>query len=197
MHRFVACAVRLWAAVASASDSHVLGSPRAVRQQITQFLGPVALHHGNAFVAALAAVAASSGQGQEELVDLVSSIKVLPLEKLVTTSAAVLKQPPQLVKNCNGSLKSYHYFYYQGQSIEVSLLQFLDCYLQRAATTAQLADSWSSLLCLLRDCAGLAPPTPFLALDLLGSLLQSVSIDKKDAKSVQDTVAKVLFSALL
>lgn len=97
MHRFVACAVRLWMAVESASDSHVLGSPRAVRQQVAHFLGPVALHHGNAFVAALAAVAASSGQGQEELVDLVSSIRVLPLEKLVTTAAAVLKQPPQLV----------------------------------------------------------------------------------------------------
>lgn len=79
----------------------------------------------------------------------------------------------------------------QGQSIEVSLLQFLDCYLQRAATTAQLADSWSSLLTLLRDCAGLAPPTPFLALDLLGSLLQRVSMDKKDVKPAQDAVSKV------
>jgi hypothetical protein len=79
----------------------------------------------------------------------------------------------------------------QGQSIEVSLLQFLDCYLQRAATTAQLADSWSSLLTLLRDCASLAPPTPFLALDLLGSLLQRVSIDKKDVKPAQDAVSKV------
>ncbi|XP_059475824.1 protein dopey-1-like isoform X2 [Neocloeon triangulifer] len=175
MHRFVACAVRLWAAVANVSDGHVLGSPRSIRQQVAHFLGPVALHHSNAFVAAIAAVAASSGQGQEELVDLVSSIRVFLLDRLVATAAAVLKQPPQL-----------------GQSIEVSLLQFLDCYLQKAATASQLADSWSSLLSLLRDCASLAPPTPFMALDLLGSLLQRVSLDKKEAKPVQDTVAKLV-----
>ncbi|CAB3373210.1 Hypothetical predicted protein [Cloeon dipterum] len=175
MHRFVACAVRLWTAVSNASsEGHVLGSPRSIRQQIAHFLGPVALHHSNAFVAAIAAVAASNGSGQEELVDLVSSIRVLPLEKLVTTAASVLKQPPQL-----------------GQSIEVSLLQFIDCYLQRA-TPAQLADSWSSLLSLLRDCAALVPPTPFMALDLLGSILPQVSVDKKDAKPVQDTVAKLV-----
>ncbi|KAF4532766.1 hypothetical protein B566_EDAN003546 [Ephemera danica] len=138
--RIMACATSLWQAVSQAEEGEgsVLGSPRAVRHQLVQFLSPIALHHGTHFLAAIAVVAASdsnpnkspleSTEQQKVLVSLISSIRVLPFDTLVQTVQTVVLSAPQL------------------------------------------AESWSALLALLRECVALPPPTPFLALALLSSL---------------------------
>lgn len=78
--------------------------------------------------------------------------------------------------------------------MEVSLLEFFSCYLQKV--TSKLTESWGSLLSLLRECVSLPPPTPFIALALLSNLLHRAvppSAEKRDTRSVQDVTSKVYF----
>ncbi|XP_071455571.1 protein DOP1 homolog isoform X2 [Hetaerina americana] len=188
----------------------VLGRRRLVRQHLLEFLSPISLHHGSHFLAAVAIAWQERKQAdnekdndvckvlpipsreQEVLVGLLSAIRAMPVDTLVQTVNSVLRQPPAVVVG-GGSTTSGA----QGLVLEVSLLEFLYCYLRRSTTARQLVDSWSSLAVLLREGSASStssPPAHFLLLALLNEFVQRASPlpEKKDQKELQDITAKLV-----
>ncbi|XP_064627681.1 protein dopey-1-like isoform X4 [Lineus longissimus] len=173
--------------------SWTMGFPKTVRQHILEFLSPISVHHNVNLLAAVAVVwndrrkresytykrvIPSICEDQLLLVDLVSSIKVLPTDTLVQTVKQVIKQPPPTSQDRNK----------KRTPLEVSMLQFFYAYVQQT-TSMQLLDSWPSLLSLLKEGLqiNLSAPGQFLLLAILNEFVQKMPPfeDKKDHKDVQ------------
>ncbi|XP_039275981.1 protein dopey-1 homolog [Nilaparvata lugens] len=200
----VAC---IWQALVSnkerESDNVEAGSPRVVRQQLLEFLSPIALHHGTSFLAAMAVVwrerrpsplpssttnstATSSAlpvasEGQQVLVQLLSAIKAMPIDTLVKTLHEVVRQPALNQETA--------------VSVEVSSLELFVHYVQLIPGVS-LSESWPSLLALLREGPSLSPPAQFLLLSALSQFVHRCPPlqDKKDQKDLQDITARLVES---
>ncbi|GLG96492.1 Uncharacterized protein GBIM_03458 [Gryllus bimaculatus] len=199
--RILASVASLWQAVLGTSEreqpSCVLGSARVVKHQLLELLSPISLHHGPYFLAAVAVawqdrrplssssvkVVPVAGPEQQVLVSLVGALRVLPMDTLVQTVHSVLRQPPPI----QGAK--------QDLSLEVSLLELFYCCLKGCAGV-QLAESWGSLLPLLRDGLTLSPPAQFLLLAVLSEYVHRCPplAERKDQRDLQDITAKLVES---
>ena len=119
---------------------------------------------------------------QQVLVQLVSAIRVMPIDTLVQTVHQVIKTPPPI----NGVKQDF--------SLEVSVLELLYIYMQ-SNTSQTLVESWASLLGLLKDGLSLNAPAQFLLLAILNEYVQKCPPmqEKKDIRDLQDITAKVCF----
>uniref|UniRef100_A0ABD2XAC5 Dopey N-terminal domain-containing protein n=3 Tax=Trichogramma kaykai TaxID=54128 RepID=A0ABD2XAC5_9HYME len=199
--RIIASLSALWQAVAVTKDNEqvtcVIGSPRVVKHQLLELLSPISFHHGVNFLAAVAVawherrqpsnnikkVLPEACPNQQVLVQLVSAIRVMPIDTLVQTVHQVIKQPPPVT-----GVK-------QDFSLEVSVLELLYFYMQN--NTAQtLVESWASLLGLLKDGLSVTAPAQFLLLAILNEYVQKCPPmqEKKDIRDLQDITAKLVES---
>ncbi|XP_041353922.1 protein dopey-1-like isoform X2 [Gigantopelta aegis] len=213
MPRIVACMATLWHAVSRASqeqsrctnwkgDSLTAEHVRVIRQQILEFLSPISVPHGINLLGAFAVawndrrkktqgyskkVTPLPCEDQLLLVDLVSSIRVLPTDTLIQTVKQVLKQPPAADLGKGSRVVS----------LEVNTLQFFLAYVERTPAS-QLVDSWPSLLSLLKESLqlGLVPPGQFLLLQILNEFIHRTPAmeEKKSQKDLQDIAQKLLES---
>jgi hypothetical protein len=167
-----------------------LGQERLVKQQLMEFITPIALHHGCNFVAAIAVVwhersekklpknsfkfQHPASETQLSLVKLVLSIKVMPFESFVQTLNSVIKAPPQIYRPPSGLVLS------------TSALEFFYVYMKNIKTE-NLSDSWTSLMNLIKDNMNLAPPAQFMLFCILHELVKVCSpYDRKDKKDIRD-----------
>jgi len=192
-----------------------LGNPKDVRQCILEFVTPLALHHTQDMLAAVAVVwnerrqrnSSTSakrvipvpGEDQLLLVDLVSTIKLLSLDTVIQTVRQIIKQPPQsLGVKSTGSSDNVR----QGGPplkkdipLEVGLLRFLFAYIHKVED-GLLADTWPLLLNLLKDGLqiNLLPPGQFLLLAILNEFIQNIPMfdERKDQKDLQEICQKLL-----
>ena len=120
---------------------------------------------------------------QQVLVHLVSAIRVMPIDTFVQTVHQIIKSPPALT----GVSQDF--------SLEVSVLELLYSYMQ-SNTSQTLAESWTSLLGLLKDGLSLTAPTQFLLLAILNEYVQKCPImqEKKDVRDLQDITARLVES---
>lgn len=201
--RIIASISALWQAVMTGNEwehqSCVLGSPRVVKHHLLEFLSPISLHHGTNFLAAIAVawqerreqqhsllprkVVPTASVDQHVLVYLVGAIRVMPIDTLVQTVHQVVKQPPPI----QGAKKDL--------ALEVSVLELFYCYMQ-TCSGSQIAESWGSLIGLLKDGLTLTPPAQFLILAILNEFVQKCPplAEKKDMKDLQDITAKLVES---
>ncbi|XP_077487312.1 LOW QUALITY PROTEIN: protein DOP1A [Amblyomma americanum] len=208
--RLLAALVSVWEAVSredkdtphqgpKLAQLWVMGAPKVVKQHILSFLSPISMNYGSNFMAAVAVVwyerrkKSTSVQrkvipqwspDQLLLVELVSAIKVLPMDSVVQVVRQVIRQPPPT----NHDRK-------KRVPLEVSMLQFFLAYVQHTPST-QLQESWSSLLGLWKDGLQLTamPLVQFHLLGLLHEFVQRAPLleDKKDQKELQDITQKVI-----
>lgn len=167
-----------------------MGQERLIRQQLMEFITPIALHHGCNFVAAIAVVwheradkkqpknvpkfQQPASATQLSLVKMVLGIKVMPFDSFVQTLNSVIKSPPQIYRPPTGLV------------LNVSALEFFYVYM-RNVRAENLSDSWGSLLNLLKDSLGLSPPAQFMLLCILHDFCKECSpSDRKDKKDVRD-----------
>ncbi|KDR16353.1 protein dopey-1 homolog isoform X2 [Zootermopsis nevadensis] len=202
MPRIIASVSVLWQAVIAGNEwEHqrcALGSPRVVKHHLLEFFSPISLHHGINFLAAIAVawqerkgqlslvarkVVPTASPDQQVLVYLVAAIRVMPIDTLVQTVHQVVKQPPPI----QGAKKDL--------TLEVSILELFYCYMQ-TCSGPQLAESWGSLIGLLRDGLTLTPPAQFLSLAILNEFVQKCCplAEKKDMRDLQDITAKLVES---
>ncbi|XP_031783167.1 protein dopey-1 homolog isoform X3 [Nasonia vitripennis] len=199
--RIIASLSALWQAVLVTKDNEqatcVVGSPRVVKHQLLELLSPISFHHGVNFLAAVAVAwherrqpSANSKRilpeacpNQQVLVQLVSAIRVMPIDTLVQTVHQVIKTPPPI----NGVKQDF--------SLEVSVLELLYIYMQ-SNTSQTLVESWASLLGLLKDGLALTAPAQFLLLAILNEYVQKCPPmqEKKDIRDLQDISAKLVES---
>ncbi|XP_034191281.1 protein DOP1 homolog isoform X3 [Osmia lignaria lignaria] len=199
--RIIASLSTLWQAVLATKDndqaSCVVGSPRIVKHQLLELLSPISFHHGVNFLAAIAVawherrqscstskkVLPEACPNQQVMVDLVSAIRVMPIDTLVQTVHQVVKNPPPI----HGVKQDF--------SLEVSVLELLYVYMQ-SNTSQSLIESWASLLGLLKDGLSLTAPAQFLLLAILNEYVQKCPPmqEKKDIRDLQDVSAKLVES---
>ncbi|EEC12059.1 protein dopey-1, putative [Ixodes scapularis] len=165
--RILAALVTVWEAV--------------VKQHILSFLSPISLSYGSNFMAAVAVVwyerrkknavpqrkvIPQWSPDQLLLVELVSAIKVLPMDSVVQVVRQVLRQPPPTSHD------------------------------KKHTPGTQLLESWSALLGLWKDGLQLTalPLVQFHLLGLLNEFVQRAPLleDKKDQKDLQDITQKVI-----
>ncbi|XP_013389897.1 LOW QUALITY PROTEIN: protein dopey-1-like [Lingula anatina] len=186
-----------------------MGSPKAVRQCILEFLSPISLYHGVNLLGSVAVVwndrrKREAGSHRKKkakwkkvevipnwcedqllLVELVSSVRVLPTDTLIQTLRQVIKSPPPTNQDRNK----------KRVPLEVSMLQFFYAYVERTPAP-QLLDSWSSLLALFKEGLQLAlvPPGQFLLLGILHVFVHKIPPmeSRKDHKDLQDIAQKLL-----
>lgn len=176
-----------------------LGQDRLVKQQLMEFITPIALHHGCNFVAAVAVVwferadkkqpknvpkfQQPASQTQMSLVKMVLAIKVMPFDSFVQTLNSVIKSPPQIYRPPTGLV------------LNVSALEFFYIYM-RNVRSDNLSDSWTSLLNLLKDSLALSPPAQFMLLcilhDFCRDCLPSDRKDKKDVRDLHDITSRLI-----
>lgn len=208
--RLLAALVSVWEAVSreekdpfqlspKLAQLWVMGAPKVVKQHILSFLSPISMTYGSNFMAAVAVVwyerrkknasvqrkvIPQWSPDQLLLVELVSAIKVLPMDSVVQVVRQVIRQPPPT----NHDRK-------KRVPLEVSMLQFFLAYVQHTPGT-QLQESWSSLLGLWKDGLQLTamPLVQFHLLGLLHEFVQRAPLleDKKDQKDLQDITQKVI-----
>ncbi|XP_065293600.1 protein DOP1A isoform X1 [Dermacentor albipictus] len=207
--RLLAALVSVWEAVSREKDPPqqgpklaqlwVMGAPKVVKQHILSFLSPISMTYGSNFMAAVAVVWYERRKNNTcvqrkvipqwspdhlLLVELVSAIKVLPMDSVVQVVRQVIRQPPPT----NHDRK-------KRVPLEVSMLQFFLAYVQHTPGT-QLQESWSSLLGLWKDGLQLTamPLVQFHLLGLLHEFVQRAPLleDKKDQKDLQDITQKVI-----
>ncbi|XP_042147641.1 protein dopey-1 isoform X6 [Ixodes scapularis] len=209
--RILAALVTVWEAVsrddggppagsgAKQSRLWIMGAPKVVKQHILSFLSPISLSYGSNFMAAVAVVwyerrkknavpqrkvIPQWSPDQLLLVELVSAIKVLPMDSVVQVVRQVLRQPPPTSHDKKKRVP-----------LEVSVLQFFLAYVQHTPGT-QLLESWSALLGLWKDGLQLTalPLVQFHLLGLLNEFVQRAPLleDKKDQKDLQDITQKVI-----
>lgn len=209
--RILAALVTVWEAVsqddkgaptgggAKQSQLWIMGAPKVVKQHILSFLSPISLSYGSNFMAAVAVVwyerrkknvvpqrkvIPQWSPDQLLLVELVSAIKVLPMDSVVQVVRQVIRQPPPTSHDKKKRVP-----------LEVSMLQFFLAYVQHTPGT-QLLESWSSLLGLWKDGLQLnaLPVVQFHLLGLLNEFVQRAPLleDKKDQKDLQDITQKVI-----
>ncbi|CAG9763113.1 unnamed protein product [Ceutorhynchus assimilis] len=195
MPRIITSVAKLWQTVVGLEDfNSVYGNSKVVKQQLLEFLSPIAVHHGAAFLAAVAvawferrnpfsnvkAVLPEPNAGQNNLVYLISAIRMIPLDNLVQIVTAVIKNPPP----CEGLSSDI--------CLDVAILELFYSYMRNASAT-QLSEAWSSLLSLIREVNVLSPSAQFL----LAAILHEMMIkccpleERKDQKDLQDVTAKV------
>ncbi|KAH0955706.1 hypothetical protein HN011_002395 [Eciton burchellii] len=201
--RIIASLSALWQAVLAIKDNEqancVVGNPRIVKYQLLELLSPISFHHGANFLAAVAVAWHERRQpssiskkvqmlpeacpNQQVMVDLVSAIRVMPIDTLVHTVHQVVKTPPPI----HGVKQDF--------SLEVSVLELLYVYMQ-SNTSQSLIESWASLLTLLKDGLSLTAPAQFLLLAILNEYVQKCPPmqEKKDIKDLQDVSAKLIES---
>jgi hypothetical protein len=121
------------------------------------------------------------GVEQLALVDLISSVRVLPPDTLVQLLRQVLKQPLQMQLQNRSS------------RLEVGLLHFFHAYLQKI-NRIQLGECWNSLLQLLREITTMAPPILFAGLVVFGEAVQRYQTpgEKRDQRDLQEVAGKLL-----
>ncbi|XP_050312498.1 protein dopey-1 homolog [Anthonomus grandis grandis] len=196
MPRIISSVAKLWQTVVGMENdySSVYGNSKTVKQQLLEFLSPIAVHHGASFLAAVAvawyerrsqlsikAVLPEPNVGQNNLVYLISAIRVIPLDNLVQTVTAVIKNPPP----CEGLSADI--------CLDVSVLELFYCYMRNASAT-QLSEAWGSLLSLIREVNSLSASAQFL----LAAILHEMMIkccpleERKDQKDLQDVTAKLI-----
>lgn len=203
--RLLAALVSVWEAVSQEEKGPkqaqlwVMGAPKVVKQQILSFLSPISMSYGSNFMAAVAVVwyerRKKSTLAQRKvipqwspdqllLVELVSAIKVLPMDSVVQVVRQVIRQPPPT----NHDRK-------KRVPLEVSMLQFFLAYVQHTPSS-QLQESWGALLGLWKDGLQLTtmPLVQFHLLGLLNEFVQRAPLleDKKDQKDLQDITQKVI-----
>ncbi|KAG1674361.1 Protein dopey-2 [Nymphon striatum] len=167
----------------------IMGSPKAIKQQILGFVSPISLNHGINFFGAVSLIwddqktrgltSCNWSEQQLVLVDLISSIKVMPIDTLVQNIRHVVKHPPPT----NVDDKRLH----KNLPLEVSILQFFSAYIS-VMPSSHLQDSWSSLAPLWKDGLQIAMPSvQFLLLGILNEYVQKTSLseDKKEQKELQ------------
>ncbi|XP_024216432.1 protein dopey-1 homolog [Halyomorpha halys] len=200
--RVIASSSVLWQALINRKEAEgencEVGSGRIVKQQILDFLSPIAVHHSTSFLAAMAVVwrerrvpitpntytvIPNASDDQKVLVQLLTGIKAMPIDLIVQTLSQIVKQPAMDQEIA--------------VSVEVSALELFVNYTQFVAA-GSLCDSWPSFLQLLKESPSLSPPAQFL---LLGALSQFVEkcptfTDKKDLKDIQDITVKMVESCI-
>ncbi|XP_011499422.1 PREDICTED: protein dopey-1 homolog [Ceratosolen solmsi marchali] len=199
--RIIASLSTLWQAVIVTKDNEqatcVVGSPRVVKHQLLELLSPISFHHGVNFLAAVAVawherrqpsinskrILPEACPNQQVLVQLVSAIRVMPIDTLVQTVHQVIKTPPPI----SGVKQDF--------SLEVSVLELLYIYMQ-SNTSQTLVESWASLLGLLKDSLSSSAPAQFLLLAILNEYVQKCPPmqEKKDIRDLQDITAKLVES---
>ena len=195
--RILVCIGYLWhAASADASAGKVQ------RQKLLEFVSPIGHHHGTSLLAAVSVawvekrkdwnsnhvkltgirkIIPECGAEQLALVDLISSVRVLPPDTLVQLLRQVLKQPLQMQQPNRSS------------RLEVGLLHFFHAYLQKI-NRVQLGECWASLLQLLREITTMAPPILFAGLVVFGEAVQRYQTpgEKRDQRELQEVTGKLL-----
>lgn len=207
--QIISSTTTLWKAATACTDKDqegcsIAGNARIIRHHLLEFLSPISLHHASNFLAAIAVVWQDRRQSlsdlssqvsvtpqvvpeQQVLVDLVSAIRAMPVDTLVQTLHQLVKSPPS-VHGTNHSV-----------CLEVSALELLLCYLRQGSSPPLLlAESWTSVLLLLRDGLqpGLPPPAQFLLLSVLNEFVQRCPTpsEKRDVRDLQDITTKLVES---
>lgn len=176
-----------------------LGQDRLVKQQLMEFITPIALHHGCNFIASIAVVwhersdkklaknkfkfQDPANPTQLSLVDMILHIKVIPFDSLVQTINSVIKSPPQIYRPPDDILLS------------VSVLE-LFYVLMKNIKSENLNDSWMSLINLFRDSISLSPRAQFMIFCILHELVKVCSPyerkDKKDIRELHDITTRLI-----
>jgi len=176
-----------------------LGQDRLVKQQLMEFITPIALHHGCNFIASIAVVwhersdkklaknkfkfQDPANPTQLSLVDMILHIKVIPFDSLVQTINSVIKSPPQIYRPPDDILLS------------VSVLE-LFYVLMKNIKSENLNDSWMSLMNLFRDSISLSPRAQFMIFCILHELVKVCSPyerkDKKDIRELHDITTRLI-----
>ncbi|CAG9833682.1 unnamed protein product [Diabrotica balteata] len=197
MPRIISSVAKLWQTIVNLENDYngVYGNSKIVKQQLLEFLSPISVHHSTSFLAAISVawyerrnpfssvktVLPEPNASQNNLVYLILAIRVIPLDNLVQTVTAVIKNPPP-----TEGLS-------QDICLDVSVLELFYCYMRNASST-QLFEAWGSLLALIREGCSLAPSAQFL----LAAILHEIMIkccpleEKKDQKDLQDVTAKLI-----
>ncbi|CAH0546183.1 unnamed protein product [Brassicogethes aeneus] len=196
MPRIISSVAKLWQTVVNLENDYngLYGNAKFVKQNLLEFLSPISVNHGASFVAAIAVawherrnpfssvktVLPEPNAGQNNLVYLISAIRVIPLDNLVQTVTSVIKNPPH-TEDCSND------------SLDVSVLELFYCYMRKASAT-QLSEAWGSLLALIREGCSLSPPAQFLLSALLHELMIKCCPleERKDQKDLQDATAKLI-----
>ncbi|KAL3284354.1 hypothetical protein HHI36_018518 [Cryptolaemus montrouzieri] len=199
MPRIISSVAKLWQTIVSLEGdfNSVYGNLKVVKLQLLEFLSPIAVHHSCSFLAAIAVawferrnvfstvktVLPEPNAGQNNLVYLISAIRVIPLDNLVQTVTAVIKNPPA-TEGLSSDI-----------CLDVSVLELFYCYMRNASTT-QLLEAWTSLLTLIREGCSLSPPAQFLLAAVLHELMIKCCPldDRKDQKDLQDVTSKLIES---
>ena len=190
--RILVCIGSLW---------QMSSSDKSQRQKLLEFVSPIGHQHGVSLLAAVSVawvekrkelsspintksrkVIPECGLEQWALVDLISSVRVLPPDTLVQLLRQVLKQPMQMQLHNRSS------------RLEVGLLHFFYAYLQKI-NRVQLGECWGSLLQLLRDItATTSPPILFAGLVVFGEAVQRYQTpgEKRDQRELQEVTGKLL-----
>nr|CAI5827121.1 unnamed protein product [Callosobruchus analis] len=197
MPRIISSVAKLWQTIVNLENDYngLYGNSKIVKQQLLEFLSPISVHHSTSFLAAIAVawyerrnpfssvktVLPEPNAGQTNLVALILAIRVIPLDNLVQTVTAVIKNPPP-IEGLSADI-----------CLDVSVLELFYCYMRNASAT-QLSEAWSSILGLIREGCSLSPPAQFL----LAALLHEIMIkccpldERKDQKDLQDVTAKLI-----
>ena len=178
----------------SSTSAFLVGDPKTVRNKILDLLSPIAHHHPIPFLSAVSVawqerrtqntlgmvrrpLPTCNGK-QSVLVELVASIKTLPVATVIQTVRQVLKTPPSITGHSGGSSGAGGKI-----NVEVSVLQFFYFYLARCSPS-KIPDLWPSLATLLKDCLALAPSAIFLALAILDIYVHRSSQQRDSQKNV-------------
>ncbi|XP_070507305.1 protein DOP1 homolog isoform X2 [Chironomus tepperi] len=176
-----------------------LGQDRLVKQQLMEFITPIALHHGCNFIASIAVVwhersdkklaknkfkfQDPANPTQLSLVDMVLHIKVIPFDSLVQTINSVIKSPPQIYRPPDDIVLS------------VSVLEFFYV-LMKNIKSENLNDSWTSVMNLFKDSISLSPRAQFMIFCILHELVKVCSPyerkDKKDIRELHDITTRLI-----
>ncbi|KAJ8938330.1 hypothetical protein NQ318_007043 [Aromia moschata] len=197
MPRIISSVAKLWQTIVNLENDYngVYGNSKVVKQQLLEFLSPISVHHGASFLAAISVawyerrnlfasvktVLPEPNAGQTNLVYLILAIRVIPLDNLVQTVTAVIKNPPP-TEGLSADI-----------CLDVSVLELFYCYMRNASAT-QLSEAWGSLLSLIREGCSLTPPAQFLLAALLHELMIKCCPleERKDQKDLQDVTAKLI-----
>jgi hypothetical protein len=167
-----------------------LGQGRLVRQQLMEFITPIAMHYSCNFLAGVSVVwheraerkqnknvfkfQQPANDSQASLVKMVQNIKVMTFESLVQTLNSVIKAPPQIYRPP------------PGLELSISALEFFYVYM-RSVKEELLSESWNSLINLIKDSMNLSPPAQFMLFCILYELVKGCSpYERKDKKDVRD-----------
>ncbi|KAK2715897.1 protein dopey-1-like isoform X2 [Artemia franciscana] len=194
LSRLIQCALIIW----QTAKKRPPGDCTVLRTKILELLGPISCNCLFSFLSAVALVwhdqktkittrkvtSIEVSSGQEDLVNMISSMKVLPPDTLISNVRNVFKNPPHVT----GISPKF--------SLEVSLLQFLMAYLPKLSLV-QLMEVQGSLFTLLNDAILFSPNAMILGLALLELIVTKVTvIIKTNQKDIQEAFSKLVEACL-